>query len=42
MGILGNACAIAAGADSMALATPTEKTKLETHENDGRNLKDAI
>ena len=42
MALLGKACANAAGADSKALAMPTDKVRAETHENVGRNLKDAI
>jgi hypothetical protein len=42
MALLGKACANAAGADSKALAMLTDKVRAETHENDGRNLKDAI
>jgi len=42
MALLGKACANAAGADSKALAMPTDKVRVETHENAGRNLKDAI
>jgi len=42
MALFGKACANAAGADSKALAMPTDKAKVETHENDGRNLKHAI
>jgi hypothetical protein len=42
MALFGKACANAAGADSKALAMPTDKARVETHENDGRNLKHAI
>jgi hypothetical protein len=42
MALFGKACAKAAGAVSKAPAMLTESAKEETHEKDGRNLKDAM